>query len=186
MTTAVLVVAAIILLAAILVFSDLKNPEIKLPGKIMTVLSEGVPMVAFLVVFITFMMTIICRYVLRFAIPWSYEVSILGYMYCMFFGSGIAIKRDEHVVFSLLYDKLPPKGQLICKVVYNAALIVLIGIAFVPCMNSLMASTMKTGILKMPYKVVFAPFLWMLFECAFRCLFYIKASWDQYKEAIKA
>ena len=54
-------------------------------------------------------------------------------------------------------------------------------IIFTPCLNSLMASTMKTGILKMPYKVVFAPFLWMLFECAFRCMFYMKASWDEYK-----
>ena len=77
-TTAILVVIGIIVLAALLVFSDLRNPEVKLPGKVMTVLSEGVPMVAFLVVFVTFMMTIFCRYVLRFAIPWSYEVSILG------------------------------------------------------------------------------------------------------------
>ena len=181
MTTAVIIVAAIILLAAILAF-----PEAKLGSKIMTVLSEGMPMVAFLVVFVTFMMTIICRYVLRFAIPWSYEVSILGYMYCMFFGSGIALKRDEHVVFSLLYDKLPPLGKLICKLVYNAALVVLIAIVFTPCFKSLMASTMRTGILKMPYKVVFAPFLWMLFECAFRCMFYMKASWQEYKEVTKA
>ena len=178
---AVIVVVAIILLAALLVLADLKNPEVKPAAKVMTVLSEGVPMVAFLVVFITFMMTIFCRYVLRFAIPWSYEVSILGYMYCMFFGSGIALKRDEHVVFSLLYDKLPPIGKLLCKLFYNIVLIVLIAIVFVPCINSLMASTMKTGILKMPYKFVFAPFLWMLFECAFRCLFYMKTSWEEYK-----
>ena len=180
MTTAFLIVLALLLLAVLLAF-----PEAKLGHKVMTVLSEGVPMVAFCVVFITFMATIFCRYVLRFAIPWSYEVSILGYMYCMFFGSGIALKRDEHVVFSLLYDKLSPLGQLISKLVYNAVLIVLICIVFTPCLNSLMASTMKTGILKMPYKVVFAPFLWMLFECAFRCLFYMKASWEEYK-AIKS
>ena len=181
MPTAILIVAALVVLAALLVFADLRKPDIGIAGKIMTVLSEGIPMVAFLVVFCTFMMTIFCRYLLRFAIPWSYEVSILGYMYCMFFGSGIALKRDEHVVFSLLYDKLPPIGKLICKVVYSAALIVLIAIIFVPCFKSLMASTMKTGILKMPYKFVFAPFLWMIFECAFRCLFYIKASWEEYK-----
>ncbi len=186
MPTAILIVLGLILLAALLVLSDLRNPEVKPAAKVMTVLSEGAPMVAFLVVFVTFMMTIFCRYVLRFAIPWSYEVSILGYMYCMFFGSGIALKRDEHVVFSLLYDKLPPIGQLICKLVYNAVLIVLIAIVFVPCINSLMASTMKTGILKMPYKFVFAPFLWMLFECAFRCLFYMKTSWDEYKGVKKA
>ena len=181
MTTALIIVAAIILLATLLAF-----PDARLGDKIMTVLSEGVPMVAFLVVFVTFMMTIICRYVLRFAIPWSYEVSILGYMYCMFFGSGIALKRDEHVVFSLLYDKLPPVGKLISKLAYNLALIVLICIIFTPCLNSLMASTMKTGILKMPYKVVFAPFLWMLFECAFRCLFYMRTSWTEYGETTSA
>jgi len=176
MTTAFLIVLGLLLLAVLLAF-----PEARLGEKLMTVLSEGVPMVSFVVVFVTFMMTIFCRYIMRFAIPWSYEVSILGYMYCMFFGSGIALKRDEHVVFSLLYDKLSPLGQLISKLVYNTALVVLIAIIFVPCLNSLMASTMKTGILKMPYKMVFAPFLWMLFECAFRCLFYMKASWKEYK-----
>ena len=183
---AVIVVLAIVALAALLVFSDIRNPESKLPQKIMTVLSEGVPMVAFLVVFFTFMGTIICRYVLRFAIPWSYEVSILGYMYCMFFGSGIAIKRDEHVVFSLLYDKLPPFWKLACKLIYNTALVVLIAIMFIPCINSLMGSTMKTGILKMPYKIVFAPFLWMIFECAFRCIFYMRAGWQEYKNGKEA
>ena len=181
MTTAFLIVLGLLLLAVLLAF-----PEARLGEKLMTVLSEGVPMVSFVVVFVTFMMTIFCRYIMRFAIPWSYEVSILGYMYCMFFGSGIALKRDEHVVFSLLYDKLPPLGKLISKLVYNAVLVVLICIIFVPCLNSLMASTMKTGILKMPYKVVFAPFLWMLFECAFRCLFYMKASWKEYREVTRA
>ena len=44
--TAILVVVAIILLAALLVLSDLLNPEVKPAGKVMAVLSEGIPMVA--------------------------------------------------------------------------------------------------------------------------------------------
>lgn len=163
--TAILVVLGILLVATALAF-----PEAKIPAKIMTVLGEGVPMVAFLVVFVTFMMTIISRYVLRIAIPWSYEVSILGYMYCMFFGSGIALTRDEHVVFSLLYDKLNPTGKMVSKLLYNAIMIVLMCIVFTPCFNSIMSMKQVTGILKMPYKVVFAPFLWMLLECIVRSL----------------
>ena len=58
--TAILVVLGILLVATALAF-----PEAKIPAKIMTVLGEGVPMVAFLVVFITFMMTIISRFTLR-------------------------------------------------------------------------------------------------------------------------
>ena len=44
--------------------------------------------------------------------------------------SGIAIKRDEHVCFSLLYDKLSPKGKMISKLLYNVILIALICCAF--------------------------------------------------------
>lgn len=161
--TAILIVAGLLLIATILAF-----PKAGIPGKIMKILSEGVPMVSFMVVFLAFMASIIYRYVLRQAIPWNVEVSILGYMYCMFFGSGIAIARDEHVVFSLIYDKLPPVGKMISKLLYNTILIVLICIAFAPCCKSILNMRQVTGILKMPYKVVFAPFLWMLAECVVR------------------
>jgi len=171
-----LIGAGLILIAVMLAF-----PKANIPGKIMTVLSEGVPMLSFCIVFITFMMTIISRYVLRVAIPWSYEVSILGYMYCMFFGSGIAIKRDEHVCFSLLYDKLSPKGKMISKLLYNVILIALICCAFTPCVKSIMNMKQVTGILKMPYKIVFAPFLWMLVEVVVRSIICMADSVKEYK-----
>lgn len=155
-------------------------PQAKIPGKIVTVLSEGVPMLSFCIVFATFMMTIVSRYVLRVAIPWSYEVSILGYMYCMFFGSGIAVKRDEHVVFTLLYDKLSPRGKLISKLAYNAILIALICVAFVPCVTSITSMKQVTGILKMPYKFVFAPFLWMLADIIARSIIYMVDAVKEY------
>ena len=174
--TALLVVLALVLVAIMLAF-----PQAKIPSKIMTVLSEGIPMVAFLVVFITFMATIVSRYVFRIAIPWSFEVSILGYMYCMFFGSGIALTRDEHVVFSLLYDKLSPMGKMISKLLYNAVMIVLICIAFKPCVNSILGMSQATGILKMPYKYIFAPFLWMLLECVVRALLCMVTAVKEFK-----
>lgn len=161
--TAFIIVAALLLSATILAF-----PQARLPGKIMTVLDEGVPMLSFVILFGTFMMTIFTRYAVRIAIPWSYEVSILGYMYCMFFGSGLAVKRDEHVVFSLIYDKLSPGWKMISKLLYNVILIALIGCAFIPCCKSIYAMKQVTGILKIPYKYVFAPFLWMLAEIVVR------------------
>ena len=53
MTTATLVVGLLLFAAVVLAF-----PEAKIGTRLMTVLSEGVPMVAFCVVFVTFMMTI--------------------------------------------------------------------------------------------------------------------------------
>lgn len=173
--TAFLIVMGLMLIAAAFAF-----PKAKIPGKIMTTLSEGVPMVAFCVVFITFMITIVSRYVLRVAVPWTYEISILGYMYCMFFGSGIAITREEHVCFSLLYDKLNPLGRMISKLLYNALLIALICVAFVPSAKSILNMKQITGILKMPYKYIFLPFLWMLVECAVRSFVYAVDSVKEY------
>lgn len=173
--TALLIGVILALIAVILAF-----PKAKIPGKIMTVLSEGVPMLSFIIVFVTFMLTIFTRYVIRVAIPWSYEVSILGYIYCMFFGSGIAVTRDEHVVFSLIYDKLKPAGKLFCKILYNMVLIALICCAFIPVCKSIFAMKQITGILKMPYKYIFAPYLWMLAEIVVRSIGVMIAAVKEY------
>jgi TRAP-type C4-dicarboxylate transport system permease small subunit len=129
-----------------------------------------IPNMTFIVIFITFMLTIISRYVLKAPIAWSYEISILGYMWTMFFGVGKAMEADEHVVFGLVYDNLGKKGQVVCKVIYNLALILLLGAAFYPCIQSLLSKKMVTGVLKLPYTIVFAPMIYMFAEIIIRCV----------------
>jgi TRAP-type C4-dicarboxylate transport system permease small subunit len=133
-------------------------------GKVLDFFEIGVTSTAFVVIFITFMISIISRYVLRVPVTWTYEISILGYMWTMFFGVGKAIDNDEHVVFSLVYDKMSDKGKRFCLILYNCMLVVLLLIAFIPCVQAMIKSTMKTGVLKLPYKVVFSPFFFMMAE----------------------
>ncbi|MBQ7565258.1 MAG: TRAP transporter small permease subunit [Lachnospiraceae bacterium] len=132
--------------------------------KILDILDIGVTSVAFIVIFVTFMISIISRYVLRIPVTWTYEISILGYMWTMFFGVGKAIENDQHVVFSLVYDKVSPKTKKIFLILYNVLLVVLLLIAFIPCIQAMLKSTMTTGVLKLPYKLVFAPFFFMIIE----------------------
>ena len=132
--------------------------------KILDIFETGVTSVSFVVIFVTFMISIISRYLLRVPVTWTYEISILGYMWTMFFGVGKAIDNDEHVVFSLVYDKLSPKGKRNCLILYNVMLTVLLLIAFIPCFQAMLKSTMTTGVLKLPYKVVFSPFFFMMVE----------------------
>ncbi|MBQ9708962.1 MAG: TRAP transporter small permease subunit [Firmicutes bacterium] len=132
--------------------------------KILDILDIGVTSVAFIVIFVTFMISIISRYILRIPVTWTYEISILGYMWTMFFGVGKAIENDQHVVFSLVYDKVSPKTKKIFLILYNVLLVVLLLIAFIPCIQAMLKSTMTTGVLKLPYKLVFAPFFFMIIE----------------------
>ena len=109
MTTGTLVIIGVCFLLAAILFTI---PTMKQRGlkSVIDVFSEGVTAISFLVIFVVFMAQIIARYFFKTSIGWSNEISILGYMYCMYFGTGRALSADEHVVFSLVYDKLPNKG----------------------------------------------------------------------------
>jgi len=140
----------------------------RISNTLSNLLGTIIPNISFTIIFLTFMLTIISRYVLRTPISWSYEISILAYMWTMFFGVGKAIKRGEHVVFSLVYDKVSPKMQVVFLILTDILLIVLIGIAFIPSIHSLLGKRMVTGVLKMPYTVVFSPCIYMFAEIIIR------------------
>ncbi|MGI6055936.1 MAG: TRAP transporter small permease [Bilifractor sp.] len=145
--------------------SEEKKEKKHIGQKILDFFEVDLTGVTFLVIFVSFLTSIISRYVLRAPVPWTYETSILGYMWTMYFGVGRALRNDEHVVFSLVYDKMNPKGKAVCRIIYNALLCFLLVIIFWPGLQTLSASSMVTGVLKIPYKVAFAPYFFMLAEC---------------------
>lgn len=154
----------------------------KLGRRVMDFLGIFIPNVTFCVIFITFMISIISRYCFKTPVAWSYEISVLGYMWTMFFGVGKAIENDEHVVFGLVYDTLKPFGKFLFKCIYNSFLLILLAICLMPCVDALLSKKMVTGVLKLPYTVVFAPFIYMLVETIVRTAINIKKAFEEYKE----
>ena len=143
--------------------------------KVMYFLDTILPNITFTIIFLTFMLTIVSRYILKTPITWSYEVSILAYMWTMFFGVGKALQEKEHVVFSLLYDHVGPRKQLIFDILSNILIILLIGIVFIPSINSLMKKKMITGVLKLPFTVVFAPLIYMFANVIIRSIIELRS-----------
>lgn len=134
----------------------------------MYLLGTIIPNLTFLLIFVTFMITIISRYLLRTPVPWAYEISILAYMWTMFFGVGKAMQNEEHVVFALVYDSVGPKLKIVFEILNSLILVILLVIVFLPSVNSLLSKKMVTGVLKLPYKVVFAPLIYMFAEMLIR------------------
>ena len=89
------------------------------------------------------------------------------------------------LVFGLVYDAVKPRTQFIFKVVYNTFLLILLVTCFVPCFQSMVGKKMVTGVLKLPYTVVFAPFMYMLAEIIVRTCINIKNAFKEYKEGGK-
>lgn len=146
------------------------SSALKAGKKIVDFFGVFVASVSFLTIFVTFMISIISRYIIRVPVTWTYEISVLGYMWCMFFGVGKAMEKDEHVVFALVYDKLNPAAKKHMLILYNVILAVLLAAVFVPCIQSAMKSSMSTGVLKLPYKLVFAPFFFMTADIIIRSI----------------
>lgn len=143
----------------------------KVGKKFVDFLGITVPTITFLIIFITFMIGIVSRYVLRKPVPWTYEISILAYMWTMFFGVGQAIRLDEHVVFGLVYDSVSEKIQRIFRIIYNVAIVILMSVALMPSLYSMLSKRGITGVLQLPYKWVFAPFFVMFLDIIIRCAY---------------
>ena len=141
-----------------------------------------VPTLSFAVLFLCFMATMIMRYCLKISLSWGSELAILCYMWIMFWGSGYGLSHNDHVVFSLIYDRCSPKIQMIMKVFYSILMAGLMLWALPACIAAMGRSNMITGVLKIPYKVAFAPFLYMLVDNSVRALVYAWKAYKEYKE----
>lgn len=148
-------------------------------SKFMDLFSVYIPTISFLVLFLCFMATMILRYCFKYSLNWGSELAILCYMWIMFWGAGKGLTMEDHVVFSLVYDRCSPLVQMIMKVFYNVVLAVLLLWALPACITAMGRSNMITGVLKIPYKVAFAPFMFMLVDSAVRALC---AAWKAYRE----
>ena len=74
----------------------------------------------------------------------------------------------------------------ICLVAFGVPfLLILLLLCFVPCWHSLIGKQMVTGVLKLPYTVVFAPFMYMLAEIIVRTCINIRNAFKEYKEGGK-
>lgn len=152
--------------------------------KINNFLGVVFPCILFLALFFSFVVTIFVRYVFNKSVTWGNEVAVLCYIWIMFFGCGKAMENDEHVVFSLVYDEMNPFVKMLMKVVYNAILTVFMLVCFRPCLKALMASSQITGVLKLPYKIAFAPFFWMMLNIIVYSILNIRKALQEY-QAVK-
>lgn len=57
------------------------------------------------------------RYVLTAGLPWSEEIPKFGMVWMGFLGTSMALRRDQHIGFYAVREKLPEKIQLVFKLI---------------------------------------------------------------------
>ena len=65
------------------------------------------------------------RYVLQDPLIWPYEFSVYCYIYIVYFGAVMAVRRGTHISFNMLYDLLSERFQHVVRITTDLFVIVL-------------------------------------------------------------
>lgn len=131
-----------------------------------------IPAVAFTIIFIVFMYQIFCRYILRIPVAWSYDLTMTLYIYVIMFGSCYALRDDEHIVFSMIYDACNEKIKLAMRLIGSMFVISVFVLSLPSCFHYtftiITATIKKTSVLYIPYKYLYFPLLFMMMDTVVR------------------
>ena len=118
------------------------------------------PCVTFLIMFVSFCIQIICRYLFNYQFEWTYEFTVIGFMWTAVFGACYSSKIRDHVSFNLIYDRLGGKGQALMSLAGNLIIIVAFFLLIPYAVEYISFMDIKTTpVLKLSFGVAYAPFL---------------------------
>lgn len=75
------------------------------------VAAEAVAGLMFATVFLVFCFKIALRYVAHDSMAWADEVSIVLFVWIVFWANALVLRERDHIRFDLVYVLLPPTGQ---------------------------------------------------------------------------
>ena len=71
---------------------------------------------------------IFCRYVLNNALPWPEEVAKFAFVWGIFFGATIGVRRRGHIAVEALISAFPTRTRLAIRLVTYVAIIAILGV----------------------------------------------------------
>ena len=124
-----------------------------------------IPSILFWVLFISFLIGIFCRYILKDPVSWTFEMGNICFLSVGLISCGIAHRKNDHVVFDLIYEKMSPVWKCISRIIGNGA-IVFTALVLVPAtikyLQTMQLQKLYTQVIGIPRALVFSPFLIMI------------------------
>lgn len=122
--------------------------------------AESVTVVAFAVMFASFVIGIASRYIFNAPISWANEVCLIAYLWVVFWSSGILVDERQHIVFDVLFNMLPPRPRRALAIIITLS-IVAVFVALLPGAVDYLGflRTRHSTTLHLPMQFVFGGFL---------------------------
>jgi len=137
------------------------------------------PIAVFVMLFLAFLINIFFRYILKNPQNWTFELSVNAFVVVGLLGACAAYRKEDHVVFDLVYTRRNPRGQNIMRMISCAIVIVFLAVALPSTLRSLWKNPAVTSIMKIPDKFIFVSLpvmmVSMIARSAYRLVLDIKA-----------
>jgi len=131
-----------------------------------------IPVFAFAVMFVIFVLQIFFRYVLNMPLTWPFEATMILFIWTAILGGAYTRRIHKHVSFTVIYDKLSLKAQMFVKIIGNIFISIIFLISIIPVYNYIQyISWRKSTCLRIPYNVIFFPFLILMLLIIGHCIY---------------
>jgi TRAP-type C4-dicarboxylate transport system permease small subunit len=137
------------------------------------------PIAVFVMLFIAFLINVFFRYVVKNPQNWTFELSVNAFVVVGLLGACAAYRKEDHVVFDLLYTRLNSKGQNILRIISYIIVIIFFLIAIPGSIRYLVKLPAVTSIMRIPLRFIFVSFpilmISTVLRSAYRLVLDIKA-----------
>jgi TRAP-type C4-dicarboxylate transport system permease small subunit len=116
------------------------------------------PIAVFVMLFLAFLTNVFFRYVVKSPQNWTFELSVNAFVVVGLLGACAAYRKEDHVVFDLLYTRLSSKGQNILRMISYVIVIVFFSLAIPAVTRYLWKLRAVTSIMRIPERFVFMSF----------------------------
>ena len=118
------------------------------------------PAIAFTTVFITYLIMIFYRYIFHAQLAFVYEFNAISFVWCITLAASYATRKDIHVKFEILYDKLNEKMKLFIRLTGNLLVLLLFVIMLPYVYKSVIFHGIKSSsIIGISFTIIYFPFV---------------------------
>jgi len=147
--------------------------------------AELVAATLFALLFLVFLLQVFMRYVVNEPLGWTLEVSLVAYLWVVFWCAAFLVKEQEHIAFRLVYDAASPRVRRGFALASSIALCVGLPAALPASFDYISFMRIeRTWTLELRFDMVFAVFLVFLLavtvHAALRAFGLASKSWHKH------
>jgi TRAP-type C4-dicarboxylate transport system permease small subunit len=129
------------------------------------VMEVYIPIAAFIMLFLAFILQVFFRYVLRSPLTWTKDLIVLGFCWSVILGTCYTMREKSHVMFTMLYDSYSPKVAAWARMIGNILIVFTFALMIVPSFKyAFFVGFQKTAALRIPLTWLFIPYTYFLFS----------------------